>query len=82
MQLREKGITIVMVSHDMEFCAKNATHCGLMFDGQIISSNSTREFFRENSFYTTAVQRMTRGVFQDCMLLEDLEKKLKVETKE
>lgn len=82
LQLREKGITIVMVSHDMEFCARNATHCGLLFDGQIISSSSTREFFRENSFYTTAVQRMTRGVFQDCMLLEDLEKKFAKETKE
>lgn len=75
LQLREKGITIVMVSHDMEFCAKNATHCGLMFDGQIISSSPVREFFRENSFYTTAVQRMTRGVFSDCILLEDLEQR-------
>ena len=76
MQLQERGITIVMVSHDMEFCALNATHCGLLFDGQIISSNTTREFFKENSFYTTAVQRMTSGVFEDCVLLEDLEKQL------
>ncbi len=74
-QLRKSGITIIMVSHDMEFCAKNATHCGLLFDGQIISSNTTREYFRDNSFYTTGIQKMTRGIFDDCMLPEDLEKK-------
>lgn len=76
LQLKEKGITIIMVSHDMEFCARSATHCGLLFDGQIISSNITREFFRENSFYTTAVQRMTSGIIEGCVLLEDLEEKL------
>lgn len=70
--LKQKGMTILMVSHDMEFCAKNATHCGLLFDGQIISSNTTREFFAENSFYTTAVSRMTSGVLEGCILWEDL----------
>lgn len=71
-ELKQKGMTILMVSHDMEFCAENATHCGLLFDGQIISSNTAREFFAENSFYTTAVSRMTSGVLEGCILWEDL----------
>lgn len=67
-----KGKTVVLVSHDMEFCARYADQCGLLFDGQLISEGETRAFFRENVFYTTAAQRMSRGVCGDCLLAEDI----------
>lgn len=70
--LCSKGKTVVLVSHDMEFCARYADQCGLLFDGQLISEGETRAFFRENVFYTTAAQRMSRGVCGDCLLAEDI----------
>lgn len=70
--LCSKGKTVVLVSHDMEFCAHYADQCGLLFDGQLISEGETRAFFRENVFYTTAAQRMSRGVCGDCLLAEDI----------
>lgn len=70
--LCSKGKTVVLVSHDMEFCARYADQCGLVFDGQLISEGETRAFFRENVFYTTAAQRMSRGVCGDCLLAEDI----------
>lgn len=70
--LCSKGKTVVLVSHDMEFCARYADQCGLLFDGQLISEGETRAFFRENVFYTTAAQRMSRGVCEDCLLAEDI----------
>lgn len=70
--LCSKGKTVVLVSHDMEFCARYADQGGLLFDGQLISEGETRAFFRENVFYTTAAQRMSRGVCGDCLLAEDI----------
>lgn len=72
LKLRKQGMTIVMVSHDLEFCAANATHCGLLFDGCMISSGTTQEFFAGNSFYTTAAGRIAEGFFENCMLCEDV----------
>ncbi|MBB6636981.1 ABC transporter ATP-binding protein [Cohnella thailandensis] len=59
-RLNEEGKTIVMVSHDIEFCAKYAEECAMFFDGSVISSNQTAEFFAGNSFYTTSANRMAR----------------------
>ncbi len=71
-ELKKQGITTVLVSHDMEFCAEYATYCGLMFDREIISGGPTREFFAENVYYTTAAARMTRGILKDCLVAEDI----------
>lgn len=71
-ELKKQGITTVLVSHDMEFCAEYATYCGLMFDREIISFGPTREFFAENVYYTTAAARMTRGILRDCLVAEDI----------
>lgn len=74
--MRQQGIAVVMVSHDLEFCAACATRCGLLFDGSLVSYGTTREFFAGNSFYTTAVGRITQDLLPDCLLCEDVEKKL------
>ncbi|AST90993.1 hypothetical protein BC6307_06715 [Sutcliffiella cohnii] len=55
--VREKGTTIIMVSHDVEFAALNATKCGMLFDGQIHSVEEKLQFLRENFFYTTSFNR-------------------------
>ena len=70
--LQKSGITIIMVSHDVEFCAKYADRCGLFFDGSIVSENTARKFFVKNSFYTTAANRMSRGILDGAVLDEDV----------
>ncbi|MBK5262486.1 MAG: ATP-binding cassette domain-containing protein, partial [Peptostreptococcaceae bacterium] len=35
-KLKENGTTIIMVSHDIEFCCKFADTCAMFFDGSII----------------------------------------------
>lgn len=71
-KLKDGGVTVVMVSHDIEFCAQYADRCALFFDGGITSSGSPREFFRGNSFYTTAANRMARACLPDAVLAEDI----------
>lgn len=69
--LSQKKVTILMVSHDIEFCAKYATKTGLFFDGNIASMQDTKEFFVENHFYTTAANRMCRNYFPDVVTVQD-----------
>jgi len=70
--LIDKGVTIVMVSHDIEFCAQYASRCAMLFDGTFVSNGATREFFGGNSFYTTAANRMSRHIFKNCITCEQV----------
>ena len=71
-QLQSKGITIVMVSHDVEFCAKYADMVSMFFDGQMLTTDTPRRFFGNNSFYTTAANRMSRHVFDLAVTAENV----------
>lgn len=72
LELKERGITIVMVSHDIEFCGRYADRCAMFFDGAISTLHTPRRFFSGNSFYTTSANRMSRHVFADAVTAEDL----------
>ena len=63
-KLTESGMTIVTVTHDVEFAAECADRCAMFFRGEIVSAAPPDEFFSENSFYTTAASRITRGHFR------------------
>mgnify|MGYP002679330526 CR=1 FL=1 len=70
--LKKQGITIVMVSHDVEFCARYADVVSMFFDGQILTTDTPRRFFGSNSFYTTAAHRMSRHIFEGAVTAEDV----------
>lgn len=72
--LKEHNVTIVLVSHDVEFCAEYSDRCGLFFDGNIVSQDKPVEFFSENNFYTTAANRMSRHIFKNAITTEDVVK--------
>ena len=70
--LKSKGTTVVMVSHDIEFCAEYTDRCALFFDGNITSCDTPRAFFAGNSFYTTAANRMARTMIKSAVLCDDI----------
>ncbi len=70
-KLRESGVTIVAVTHDVEFAARCADRCALFFRGEITSIDTPAKFFAENTFYTTAANRMTRGYFDNVVTVDD-----------
>lgn len=71
-KLCQNGATILMVSHDIEFCANYADRCALFFDGGIVTEAPPRAFFAGNSFYTTAASRMARSRFPGAVTVEDI----------
>ncbi|MGI6722449.1 MAG: ABC transporter ATP-binding protein [Anaerovoracaceae bacterium] len=70
--LKQEGRTIIMVSHDIEFCGRYADRCAMFFDGSITTSDAPGRFFAGNSFYTTEANRMSAGFFEDAVTPEDL----------
>ena len=71
-RLQADGVTIVMVSHDLEFCARYADTCAMFFNGSVVTAGPARAFFAGNSFYTTAANRMARRFFPDAVTNEEV----------
>ena len=70
--LTAEGKTILMVSHDIEFCAEYGDTCVLFFHGSVVTSAPAQEFFAGNSFYTTAANRMARKWYPDAVTAKDV----------
>lgn len=71
-KLSEHGVTILMISHDVEFCAQYADRTGLFFQGNVVTSEESKKFFAGNNFYTTAANRMARNYFPNAVTVEDV----------
>ena len=62
-KLADNGVTVLIVTHDVEFAAECADRCALFFNGTAVAVEEPETFFSENNFYTTAASRMSRGIF-------------------
>lgn len=71
-KLKKDGVTIIIVTHDVEFAAENSDRCLMFFDGDISSEGSPRDFFCGNSFYTTCANKMSRGILNYILKVEDM----------
>jgi len=71
-RLLAQRVSILMVSHDVSFCAEHAHKCGLFFDGSIVAEGTPREFFSGNSFYTTPANRMARHLIPKAVSVSDI----------
>lgn len=71
-ELCRSGKTILLVSHDIEFCAEFADNCGMLFDGIITAEGETKQFFLDNSYYTTQVVKITRDIVDGCVTVDDV----------
>ncbi len=71
-KLQSHGITVFMISHDVEFVAEYADRVGLFFEGNVVTSKPARDFFAGNNFYTTAANRMARHYFPEAVTGKDV----------
>ena len=71
-KLKTDGMTVIMVSHDIEFCARYTDRCAMFFDGGIIGENTPKNFFANKNFYTTFASRMAKNIIPNVVLDEDI----------
>ena len=67
-----QGVTILMVTHDIEFCAAYADRCAMFFDGEIVSCDAPKAFFAGNNFYTTSANRLAGAWFPEAITWEEV----------
>ena len=70
--LNKSGVTVIAVSHDVEFCASYCDRCAMLFDRELIGAASPQEFFSGNLFYTTAAARMSKDLIKNAVTAEDV----------
>ena len=71
-ELAAAGAALVLVTHDLEFAARHADVCAMLFGGEVLCQDEGKAFFLGNHFYTTAINRMTRGLLPECVVIEDV----------
>lgn len=76
-ELRSNDKTIIIISHDIDFCAENAELCAMLFDKNISAVNPADEFFDGNRFYTTAANKISKGFIDGAITDKDVIKCLK-----
>lgn len=69
-RLKAEGVTVLLITHDVEFAAMCADRCALFAQGRIAAVDATERFMSENRFYTTAASRMTRRRYDGAYTVE------------
>lgn len=78
-KLKDESVTVLTVTHDLDFAAVSADRVGLCFDGGVTAVKPTHEFFTENSFYTTAACRIAGKMFPGAITCEEIVEAVKGE---
>ena len=76
-KLKKKNVTCFLVTHDIEFASLVSDYCGLLFNGTIVSENSSNLFFKNNHFYTTATNKLMREINDNIVIYDDMIKWIK-----
>ena len=71
-KLQSRGKTIVVVSHDIEFCAVAGDRVALLFDGEVATVSDVRSYMSDNNFFTTAASRISRNVLDGAVTVQDV----------
>ena len=66
------GKTIVLVSHDLEFCAEYSDYVGMFFDKTVSGIDSPQAFFSQNNFYTTSAARISRNIIDGAVTAKEI----------
>ncbi len=72
----KQEMTIVMVTHDIDFAAEVADDCCMLFNKKIISLSPTNDFLQKNTYFTSTMARITRGYLSQCNTLNQFVNKL------
>lgn len=59
-KINADGVTIIIVSHDLEFVDSFCDDVIMLFDRNVAAQDSTHKFLRDNMFYTTNYYRIIK----------------------
>lgn len=72
----KRQLSVVLVTHDVEFAAEYAKRVVIMYDGRIVCDGPGRQVLGQSLFYSTQMSRMCRGYIPDILTVEEAVKVL------
>ncbi|OIQ08299.1 putative HMP/thiamine import ATP-binding protein YkoD [Moorella thermoacetica] len=69
--LSREGVSVVLVTHDIEFAAAYATRVLLLFAGRIVADGPKHQVLGQSVFYSTQIGKMCRGYVDGVLTLQD-----------
>lgn len=76
-KLQEKNITIILVTHDIEFAAEFSDNFILMCNGEVTAKGNINEVLGNGIYYTTSVNKLFRDSIENIFLLDEIKEKVK-----
>lgn len=71
-ELTNKGKTVLMVTHDLDFAGEISDFVSFLSDGIITITGDRRQVFSSLDFYTTQIRRVTKSYLSSAVALEDI----------
>lgn len=69
--LKNEGITVIVVTHDVEFAAEYAERVIMMFDGRIVSDGPKYQVLGESLFYAPQMARLFKDISDNILTVRD-----------
>lgn len=69
--LKQKGTSILLVTHDIEFAAEYAEKVIIMFDGRIVANGFKHEILDGSNYYSPQINRLFRGNCRGVITIQD-----------
>lgn len=67
-----KKMTIILISHDIDFLARYTKDALLLFKGEILEKKQSDLFFDDNFFYSTSVNKIAKHKVTSALFEEDI----------
>jgi energy-coupling factor transport system ATP-binding protein len=77
-KLAEEGVTIILVTHDVEFAAEYADRTVMLFDGQIACDGPKHAVLGSSMFYSPQIGRLFRGYDDSVLTLREAVQKIQL----
>ena len=71
-ELKTSGMTMIIVTHDLDFVSLLADRCSMLFDGRVEGIAQTKEFFAGNAYFTTNAHRLSKGIVPSVVTEKEL----------
>ncbi len=71
-ELKQDKVTVIIVTHDIEFASNVSDKCMLLFDGSLVAVDTPNKFFSNNTFYQTNVGKITKNIYNNIINMKDL----------
>lgn len=67
-----QGMTVVLATHDLEFCAEHAATVALLFDGQVACQGPARSVLASSALYAPDAALASRPVMQGAVTVDEV----------